>query len=115
MCVTCCEHVTHLLKDDVMSNPAIYDNRQRDGLQSINKLAKQMCLLVNTFGPIIELKYRGNPAVLTALEVARTACTIVPSLDSVLIVGGDNDVPASDPADIVGIDPTAPAPPVIPE
>jgi hypothetical protein len=97
-----------------MSNPAIYDNRQRDGLQSINKLAKQLCLLVNTFGPIIELKYRANPTVLAALEVARAACTIAPALDSVLVTGGDNDTPSDNPENIAGIDPTAPAPPVIP-
>lgn len=97
-----------------MANPAIYDNRSRDGVQSLNKLAKQMCILVNTFGPIIELKYRANPAVLAALETARAACSIVPQLDSVLVSGGDNDVPSDNPELIPGIDPTAPAPPTIP-
>lgn len=97
-----------------MSNPAIYDNRQRDGIASLNKLAKQMCLLVNTFGPIIELKYRDNAAVLAALEVARAACTIAPALDPLVTTGGDNDIPTDTPGEIPGIDPTAPAPPVIP-
>lgn len=97
-----------------MSNPAVYDNYQRDGVSSLRELAKKMCLLVTTFGPIIELKYRDNAAVLAALETARAACSIVPALDGVLITGGDNDVPSNTPENIPGIDPTAPAPPVIP-
>lgn len=97
-----------------MSNPAIYDSRTRDGVASIRELAKKMCILVNTFGPIIELKYRANPAVLAALETARAACSIVPALEPLAVTGGDNDVPTDTPELIPGIDPTAPAPPTIP-
>jgi hypothetical protein len=97
-----------------MSNPAIYDNYSRDGVSSLRELARKMCLLTNTFGPIIELKYRNNPAVLAALEAARAACTIVPALDAVGTTGYDNDVPLDNPELIPGINPTAPAPPTIP-
>lgn len=96
-----------------MSNPAIYDSRQRDGVASIRELARKMCLLVNTFGPIIELKYRANPAVLAALETARAACSIVPSLDAVLTPEGNNDEPIENPSGIPGVDPGAGAPPVV--
>lgn len=97
-----------------MSNPAIYDNRQRDGISSLRELARRMCMLVNTFGPIIELKYRNNPGVLEALNWARTACTMIPSLDEVSVITGDNDVPTDNPELIPGVNPSAPPPPAEP-
>lgn len=85
----------------------MYDNRQRDGISSLLKLAKQMCLLTNTFGPIIEKKYRNSPSVLAALEAARAVCAIVPALDTVANNPEGDYVPPEDPADWPGVDPSA--------
>jgi hypothetical protein len=97
-----------------MSNPAIYDSRERDGISTIRGLAVTMCRIVNTFGPIIELKYRANPAIQEALTWARTACTLVPDLDAVLIEPNDASTAPSNPASIPGSYDQAPLPPTTP-
>lgn len=87
----------------------------RDGVTSLRNLARAVCVLVSTFGPLIERKYEDNEQIMTALAWARTACTIVPSLDDVLTPGGNNSDPASDPTTIPGVRPSAPAPTPVPE
>jgi hypothetical protein len=83
----------------------------RDGTASIRKLAQQMCILVNTFEPIMRSNYGTNPTFLAALTAAKTACTLVPLLDELQVefeppVG---DFPSGD--DIPGTNPGRPLPP----
>lgn len=69
--------------------------QERDGVQSIRELARKMCILVNTFGGVIERNFPDNAEMQTALVWARTACTIVPLLDDVIA-----DIPSSDPSPV---------------
>lgn len=87
----------------------------RDGVTTLRQLARAVCVLVSTFGPLIERKYEDNEAIIDALNWARTACTIVPALDDALTPGGNNSEPVSDPTTIPGVRPSAPAPTPVPE
>lgn len=97
-----------------MSNPAVYDGRQRDGLASIQKFARTLCGIVSWAGPIIELKYRNNAAVLALLVAIKEVCNLLPAADAALITGGDNDPVIEDPSTIPGVDTSAPPPPAPP-
>lgn len=90
-----------------MSNPAVYDNRQRDGLASIQKFARVLCGIVTWAGPIIELKYRANPAILALLLACKEVCNLLPAAEAALDQGGMNDFPPEDVATLPGTDPTA--------
>lgn len=94
-----------------MSNPAVYDDRQRDGVASIQKYARILCGIVSWSAPIIELKYRNNAAMLALLEACKEVCNLLPAADAALITGGDNDPVIQDPALLPGVDPSAPPPP----
>lgn len=96
-----------------MSNPAVYDNRQRDGVASIQKLARQMCGVVSWARPIIELKYRNNTAMLALLTACEALCAALPAADAALIPEGENDVPIENPELIPGTNPSAPAAPAV--
>lgn len=98
-----------------MSNPAVYDGRQRDGVSSIQKLARQLCMIVGWAAPIIELKYRNNAAMLALLAAVKEVCNLLPAADAALIPSGDNSDPIEDPTTIPGVDVSAPAPPDPPE
>lgn len=98
-----------------MTNPAVYDGRQRDGVASIQKFARILCTIVNWAGPIIELKYRANPAMLALLAACKAVCELLPAADASLMSGGMNDFPPEDVAELPGTDPSAPSPAVYTE
>lgn len=89
--------------------------QERDGMQSIRELARKMCVLVNTFGGVIEKNFPGNEGVETALLWARTACTIVPLLDDAIEDIPNSDPSPDDPALWPGINPDRNPPPALPE
>jgi len=97
-----------------VSNPAVYDNRSRDGLSSIQKIARQACSVANWAAPIIRLKYRATPAILALLEAVEALCVLLPDADAALLGMGDNSDPLEDPTGIPGVDPGAAAPPAPP-
>lgn len=86
------------------TNEAVYDNVKRDGLASITKFAKLICGLRYTFGPILRLKYRANPAIQSLLDALDEVCNLLPQAEASLIVGGDNSDPIADPTTIPGVD-----------
>jgi len=47
---------------------------KRDGLRSIQRVARLLCRLIFVFSPIIQRKFPNNPALLTALAAALVAC-----------------------------------------
>jgi len=98
-----------------MTNPAVYDNRQRDGIASIQKFARVLCGIVTWAGPIIELKYRANPAVLALLLACKEVCNLLPAADAALAQSGMNDFPPEAVGTLPGTDPSAPAPAAPPE
>jgi hypothetical protein len=93
-----------------MSNMSVYDNRQRDGIASLQKTARTLCQLVNTFAPIIELKYRNNAAVLAFLNAAQNVCSQLPAMDAALISTGASDDLGENYSNIPGSDVSAPPP-----
>lgn len=96
-----------------MSNPAVYDNRQRDGIASIQKLARQVCGVVSWAAPIIELKYRDNDPILALLGACQSLCAALPAADAALVPGGDNSDAESDPTTIPGTRPSRPVAPAV--
>lgn len=98
-----------------MSNPAVYDNRTRDGLASIQKIARMACGVASWAAPIIRLKYRAQPAILALMDTIELLCSQLPAVDAALLDMGNNQDVIDDPTTIPGIDPGAlppPAPPV---
>lgn len=65
---------------------------ERDGTASLRDLSQKVCMLVSTFGPLIERQWGSNPEMMIALAWARTACTIVPKFDEAFAT-----IPSGDP------------------
>lgn len=81
---------------------------ERDGTASLRDLAKKMCQIVATFGPLIEKQWQGNPNMETAMAWAKVACSIVPSFDLAFDSIPSGDPLPSDPADRPGVNPDKP-------
>jgi len=47
---------------------------KRDGLRSIQRVARLLCRLIFVFTPVISRKFPNNPALLAALAAALVAC-----------------------------------------
>lgn len=61
---------------------------RRTGLTTLEFLAKRMCKLIVAFTPIIRAIYGENLALMTALESANAACSVlVEEIDKVLPAG----------------------------
>lgn len=90
--------------------------KSRDGLRSMYDVSRTLCRIVTTFGPFLRSKYAGNVQVLTALEAAEAACTlIVPNLEAELVTGGENDDIPADINNIPGINSfVSPSEPFVP-
>lgn len=78
---------------------------ERDGTASLREIAQKVCVLVSTFGPIIERQWSTEPSVMTALAWARTACTIVPGLDEAFATIPNGDPSPEDGALWPGVNP----------
>lgn len=95
-----------------MAEPAF---QNRDGVASMRELARKVCILVNTFGSIIERQYPDNADLQAALGWARAACTIVPSFDAMLQEDPAADPSPADPALWPGVNPDRHPMPDLPE
>lgn len=81
---------------------------ERDGTASIRELAKKMCTLVATFGPIIEKQWGSNVEMMAALTWAKAACTIVIQMDEAFLDIPSGDPLPEDPANRPGVNPDKP-------
>lgn len=86
----------------------------RDGTASLRELAQKMCLLVNTFEPIMRQNYGTDPLFLAILATAQTACTLVPRLDELRAAFEPPSGDVLPPGETPGINPDRPAPPAPP-
>lgn len=93
-----------------MSQP----ERQRNGLRSLYNLSRALCRAVNFFSPALRLQYRNNQAILNALALVESVCSILPVLEDELAYDGINEDIPSNPLDIPGADPSAPTAPDAP-
>lgn len=89
--------------------------RKVDGLQSMDKLAKQLCRIVSAFAPIIRNKFPENDALMAALLSAETMCSLLPEAvrDALGSTGDNTSLVVLD--EIPGQDPFAILPPSDPE
>lgn len=89
--------------------------QNRDGVASIRELARKVCVLVNTFGPVIERQYPSSPELTAALAWARAACEMTVSWDNILAEDPSYEPSPEDPALWPGVYPGRPAVPPLPE
>lgn len=93
-----------------MSTPL--ENRQRDGVSSLIEFARQTCRIVGAFGFIIEAKYPPDSPVGLLYIAVKNVCNLLPAAEADFYSPqSDNSGVISDPNDIPGINPGAPAPP----
>lgn len=91
-------------------------NIERDGGNKIVMAARALVILVQTFAGVLIQKYGANSAIGLLITAILNLATLLPAADAQVVdYGGDNDIPESDPAEIVGIDAGAAAPPDFPE
>lgn len=50
---------------------------RRDGLYSLDKVARNLCRLITAFTPTIQRLYPSNAALLAALAAANAACAVL--------------------------------------
>lgn len=90
------------------TNP--YADYEKTGMDKMIKLAKVLCRLVQTFEVIIRAKFPDNVAIIALLEAIKNLCVLIPDADAefqAYIL--DQTPPPSDPNEISGINPDAPA------
>jgi len=88
---------------------------ERDGGNKIVIAARALVILVQTFAGVLIQKYGEDSAIGLLIAAILNLGALLPAADSQVIdYGGNNDVPETNPEDIVGIDPSAPAAPEIP-
>lgn len=94
--------------------PAV--NHTRDGGNKIVLAAKALVILVQTFAAVLIQKYGANSPIGLLIEAILALSQLLPAAEAeVFEYGGQNTVPATEPENIVGINPDAPAPPAPPE
>lgn len=55
--------------------PVPLADREKDGVSTLLKLARQLCAAVNKFAPIIRAKYPSNVTLMAALAAAEVMCS----------------------------------------
>lgn len=91
-----------------MTNP--YADYQRDGMDRLLALCKAMCRIVQAWEVVIREKYGDNTAIINLLEATLTLCDLLPEADAAFkAISLDQTLPPSDPSEIAGINPDAPA------
>lgn len=94
--------------------PAI--SYERDGGNEIVKLARALVILVQTFAGVLIQKYGATSAIGLLITAILELATLLPAADAEVVeYGGQNEEVLSDPGSIKGINPSAPAPPDLPE
>jgi hypothetical protein len=84
----------------------------KDGLRKLVTLAKAMCATVAAFSALILKKYPDNPLIASLLTAIAAVCALIPEIESEFIEDtGNNDPALEDPANLPGIDPSAPPAP----
>lgn len=90
--------------------PTPYEDYKKTGLDKMIKLAKTLCLLVQTFEVIIRSKFPDSVPINALLDAIKTLCLLVPDADAAFQEWVlDQTPPPADSADIAGINPDAPA------
>lgn len=88
----------------------------RDGGNKIVMAARALVILVQTFGGVLIQKYGATSAIGLLITAILNLATLLPAADALVVdYGGDNVAIVADPAEIVGINPSASAPPELPE
>lgn len=78
---------------------------QRDGVDTIIKLAKTLCRIVGVFSPTIRSKWANNGQIISLLDAVEALCPLIqPAADSQYEweTGGNNSVPDTNPEDVPG-------------
>jgi hypothetical protein len=92
-----------------MMPPNPYADFKRDGMDKVIALAKTLCRLILTFEVVIRAKYGDNIAIIALLEAVKNLCGLLPAEDAEFqAIALDTTLPPENPAEIGGIDPSAP-------
>lgn len=90
-----------------MTNP--YADYQKTGLDSMIKLAKTLCRLVQTFEVIIRAIFPDSIPINALLVAIKDLCVLIPEVETEFLQWETNTaLPPSDPLDTAGINPDAP-------
>jgi hypothetical protein len=89
-----------------MTSP--YLDFKRDGVDKLLRLAKGLCVLVQSFAHIIRSKYSGNVAIIALLTAVEGVCALLPDAQAEFDAFGSEDASfPSDPSTLNGINPSA--------
>lgn len=90
-----------------MTNP--YADYQKTGLDSMIKLAKTLCRLVQTFEVIIRAIFPDSIPINALLVAIKDLCVLIPEVETEFLQWETNTaLPPADPLDTAGINPDAP-------
>lgn len=88
-------------------------NYQRDGGNKIVIAAKALIVIVQTFSGVLIQKYGANSAIGLLITAILALAPLLPAADALVVeYGGLNEEIETDPNNVVGIDPSAPPPPL---
>lgn len=86
--------------------------KERDAGNKIVQAAKILVTLVTTFGGYLKQKYGATSAIGLLVDAIIALGALLPDADALVVeYAGENEVPETTPGEILGINPTAPAPP----
>lgn len=93
-----------------MTSP--YIDFQRDGMKKIIDFGRTLCRLVQTFKPIIIVKYADKPTIIALIVAIESVCALLPEAQNdFLALDLNQSEPPEDTGEMSGIDPAAPPAP----
>jgi len=93
-----------------MTSP--YADWKKDGLTTVIRLARGLCVVINRYGGVIKSKFSENAAIVALVVAAEALCAALPEAQAEFdAFPSDDPLPPADPSMTAGIDENAPAPP----